>query len=237
MIDIDLYFSKIPHSIEDVMPGKNKLITCLNSYSYYVASKSDIKYEEFDYIATDGFLVQILYNLIHKNRKAIRISVDMTSLVPLIFNYAIAANCSIYFLGAKQHEIEQFYNIIKSSFPQLAISGYRNGYFNSMQERLDVLKEIVQIEPNIIFIGTGTPLQDQMALELKALGYEGTVYTCGGFIHQTQNNINYYPAIINKLNLRFLYRLFKEKGIWKRYYPYLFVFLYQYIRYIVKLLS
>jgi N-acetylglucosaminyldiphosphoundecaprenol N-acetyl-beta-D-mannosaminyltransferase len=230
VINIDLYFSKVPHDINEVMPGKKKTITCLSYYSYYLAYNSDVRYVEFDYIAIDGILVKKLYNLIHKN-KTMRISTDMTSLVPLIIDYAITNDSSIYFLGAKQKEIERFVKTIKQSFPKLNIAGYRNGYFSSIQERLEFLREIKREKADIVFIGTGAPLQDKMSLELKSIGFEGTVYTCGGFIHQTQTDINYYPSLINKLNLRLLYRIFNERNVIKKIFPAIFVFLYHYCKY------
>jgi N-acetylglucosaminyldiphosphoundecaprenol N-acetyl-beta-D-mannosaminyltransferase len=234
MIDIALYFSKTPRSIDDVMPKSGRIVTCLSYYSYYLASQSEIQYDRFDYIAIDGILVQKLHNLINRNQKTPRISVDMTSLVPKIFNYAIENNKSVYFLGAKQHEVKQFVNIIRAYFPKLFISGYRNGYFDSVQRRLEFFNEIVQLKPDIIFIGTGTPLQDRMSLELQSLGYTGSVYTCGGFIHQTRTNINYFPAFINKFNLRFLYRFFNEKNMFKKAFPSLPIFLWQYFRYFIN---
>ena len=234
MMDISIYFSKVPRCINDVMPGEKKYITCLSYYSYYLSLKANIDYNEFDYICIDGIFVQKLHNLVYRSHKTPRISVDMTSLVPLIFDYAINNNKSIYFLGAKEREVEQFVKIINLAFPKLIIAGYRNGYFDSVQERLNILKNIIEIKPAIIFIGTGAPLQDQIALELKHFGYEGTAYTCGGFIHQTQNSINYYPKIVDKLNLRLFYRFYKEKNILKKVFPSLFVFLYHYCKYLLR---
>ena len=210
-------------------------ITCLSYYSYCLATKSNINYEEFNYIAIDGILVVRLYNLIHKRQdKTKRISIDMTSLVPVLFNHLILNNKSIYFIGARQDHVECFYKIIHGSFQKLNIAGYRNGYFVSPEERLEALKSIIQIKPDVILIGTGTPLQDQMALELKMLHYDGTVYTCGGFIHQTQNSLNYFPGIIDKLNLRLLYRFLHEKNMWNKIFPSFFIFIYHYFKYILK---
>jgi len=103
VIDIQLFFSKVPHSIEDVMPGKGKLVTYLSHLSYYDAVKSSINYAEFDYICLDCLLDQKIYNLIHlKPQKTLRISPDMTSLAPILFNYAVDNNLSVCFLGTKQ---------------------------------------------------------------------------------------------------------------------------------------
>lgn len=55
-------------------------------------------------------------------------------------------------------------------------------------------------------------------VRVKNAGYHGIGFTCGEFIHQlAMNKINYYPAWINKYNLRFLYRMYKEPHTRKRY--------------------
>lgn len=70
----------------------------------------------------------------------------------------------------------------------------------------------------------GSPLQEQFALDLKKSGYNGVVFTCGGFLHQTARGIKYYPEWVNKYNLRAFYRLFHEKGLWGRLYNVLIEF-------------
>ena len=52
----------------------------------------------------------------------------------------------------------------------------------------------------------------------------GIGFTCGGFLHQTAQRMNYYPDWINKYNLRAFYRLYKEKGLFKRLYNVLIQF-------------
>ena len=55
-------------------------------------------------------------------------------------------------------------------------------------------------------------MQEQFLIKVKRIGYQGIGFTCGGFIHQTsKNEIDYYPAWIDKINLRFIYRMYKEK--------------------------
>ena len=58
----------------------------------------------------------------------------------------------------------------------------------------------------------------QVFVKVKNAGYQGVGFTCGGFIHQTsQNEIDYYPAWVDKTNLRFVYRMWKEPHTRKRY--------------------
>ena len=83
------------------------------------------------------------------------------------------------------------------------------------------MKNIIKINPDLLIIGMGAPKQDKLCLLLKELGYAGTVYTCGGFFHQTVMKVgDYYPSWINKSNLRFVYRMYKEPNTIVRYFIY-----------------
>lgn len=104
------------------------------------------------------------------------------------------------------------------------IAGYRNGYFLLPEDRTQEIKKIVAENPDFVIVGMGSPLQEQFALDLKEAGFQGIVFTCGGFLHQTANGINYYPDWINRYNLRAFYRLYKEKGLFKRLYNVLIEF-------------
>ena len=64
----------------------------------------------------------------------------------------------------------------------------------------------------------GALMQEKFLLKVKDAGYQGIGFTCGGFIHQTsKNEIDYYPAWVDKTNLCFLYRMWKEPHTRKRY--------------------
>ena len=61
-------------------------------------------------------------------------------------------------------------------------------------------------------------MQEKFLLKVKNAGYLGIGFTCGGFIHQTsRNEIDYYPTWVDKTNLRFVYRMWKEPHTRKRY--------------------
>ena len=61
-------------------------------------------------------------------------------------------------------------------------------------------------------------MQEQFLLKVKNAGFDGIGFTCGGFIHQTaKDEIDYYPGWVDRMNLRFLYRMYKEKHTRKRY--------------------
>jgi len=75
----------------------------------------------------------------------------------------------------------------------------------------------------------GAVKQEEVANALVDFGFKGRIYTCGGFIHQTaMSGGKYYPWLVNKLQLRFAYRMFKEPTTVRRYlldYPRAFLLL------------
>lgn len=230
-----LFYKKLPSCKEDVLPSsKGKVITFLNPY-YLEKVKSYTKlYEKFDYICSDGFL-PIFLNKLWGCAKSMRISFDMTSLAKDIF----AQNpnnvfYSIYFIGSTQENIENFIAIIRNTYPNIDICGFHHGYINDFN---DVGKKVMMSNADIILIGMGAPLQDKFAIYIKEQGFKGTVYTCGGFFHQTVKTINYYPHWINKLNLRALYRMIREPYVIKRVLKYYPLFVIKYSFFLVKMKS
>ena len=82
----------------------------------------------------------------------------------------------------------------------------------------DEAKHIVKLNSDFLIVGMGALMQEKFLLKVKNAGYQGVGFTCGGFIHQTsRNEIDYYPAWVDKTNLRFVYRMWKEPHTRKRY--------------------
>ena len=104
----------------------------------------------------------------------------------------ICINKSIYFIGTKPKIIDKAIENIKESYPKLNIVGFRDGFVKD-EERKSILESIKQLHPDIVICGMGTPLQEQFLVDLQNSGWNGVGYTCGGFLHQTAENIQYYP--------------------------------------------
>lgn len=191
------------------------LSTFLNPYSYLFLRKNLCLFERFDRIYIDGILLLFLLRVIGVNVR--RASFDMTSLAPVVIKDCIERNKTIYFIGSHEESITQFIDVIQSEFTQLSISGFRKGYFDNFEDRVNVIKSIIKLKPDVVVVGMGTPHQETFLLDLKEAGWSGTGFTCGGFIHQTAKGIDYYPTFYNKYNLRWLYRMIDEPKLIKRY--------------------
>jgi len=213
-----------------IKKNSRKINTFLNPYSYLLARKNKNLFRNFN-IKIDGILLVKILNLFgFKNIK--RESFDMTSLAPIVFEDAIKENISIYFIGTKPKVIDEAVKNIKKSYPKLNIVGYRDGYIKD-EERNNVFNNITRLNPDIIICGMGTPLQEQFLVDFQNTGWNGIGYTCGGFLHQVAGDIQYYPQWIDKYNLRWMYRIYDEPVLFKRYFgEYPKFFLYFFIDYI-----
>jgi N-acetylglucosaminyldiphosphoundecaprenol N-acetyl-beta-D-mannosaminyltransferase len=211
-----LFYEKLPDSLEDVMPVYSgcKIVTCLCPHYFITLQQESYSlYEEFNYICSDGILA-ILLNKLMGRKKSIRLSFDSTSMASPVFNSVIENGEKLYVLGAKQGEIERAIDSFKIKYPEISIAGFHHGYIKGKETC--IADSIVSSGAKVCIIGMGAPAQDEMAVLLKKRGFVGTVYTCGGFIHQVQETMNYYPKWVDKLELRWLYRVFNEKGLLKR---------------------
>lgn len=221
---LDLLKKKVPAQFE-LGAFPSGIVTFLNPVSYLKARTMPQLFEGFDHVLIDGWLLVSMLGSVGIRTK--RYSFDMTSLAPEVFKYAVANNKSVYCIGTTPEAIPAFISTIKKEYAGLNLLGSRHGYFAGKEERRAVLQEIANLNPDIVIVGKGNPLQEQFLVDLKALGWNGCGFTCGGFMHQTTQKLHYYPAWVNKMHLRMPYRMLKEEHFRKRlpdYLRFLYIF-------------
>ena len=189
---------------------KGSIYTFLNPVSYLDAIKHKELFTQYDGIFADGGLlvkaVKFFYGKTIQRR-----SFDMTSLAPVLFDYAQDNGKSIAIIASKQESIEQAVKILIAKYPKLSILYFRNGYFNTNEEKMATVHKIVLLKPDFLIVGMGIVKQEDFLLKVKDAGYLGVGFTCGGFIHQiAKDKAEYYPEWIDKHGLRFVYRMYKE---------------------------
>lgn len=217
------------NSLNGLLNERNKIYTFLNPVSYLTALDNKDLFNQFDGIFADGSLLVAAIKLLY-GTKVTRRSFDMTSLAPQLFEYAENSGKTIYIVASKQEETEKAIEIFKERYPNLKFAGYRNGYFSNEEEQEKEAAYITQLNPDFLIVGMGALMQEKFLLKVKNAGYQGIGFTCGGFVHQTsKNEIDYYPKWIDKLNLRFIYRMYKEKHTRKRYLTAAFIFPFRFL--------
>lgn len=115
-------------------------------------------------------------------------------------------NWTFYLLGGKGDVPRLAAENVKKDFPNINIVGCHEGFFEEDNEE-EVIAEINSLEPNVLFVAMGAPLQEKWIAkhqsELKcdiAAGQGGTFDYEAGIIRRA-------PVIIQKLGIEWLWRL------------------------------
>ncbi|WP_417372178.1 WecB/TagA/CpsF family glycosyltransferase [Gelidibacter japonicus] len=205
---------KITSQLDYFQP--NTITAYVNLYNYLIFRQNPEIIKDIDRFTLDGILMVRILNLIGGSAK--RASPDFSSYFSEMFLFCEKFQKKLVFVGGSNSELVNFISQIEKSFPTLKIQGALDGYFSDEESNI-IAKDILDMRPDIVILGLGTPKQEIFAILLKSMGFNGNIYTCGAFISQTAlKGVNYYPEIINTLHLRWLYRIFKEKKLLKRYF-------------------
>lgn len=207
---------KVPITL--LLESRGKVYSFLNPVSYLEAKSHLDLFEQFDGIFVDGSILAKAIRLLY-GKKVTRRSFDMTSIGADLFEYSVKERKSVYVVSSEQDHVEKAVGLIKDRYNGILIVGYRNGYFKDDGERDEEIRNIISLNPDYLIVGMGVIKQEEFLLKAKESGFRGIGFTCGGFISQiAENNIDYYPAWIDRMNLRFLYRMYKEPHTRKRYF-------------------
>lgn len=164
----------------------------------------------------DGMLMSTFMSRV-TGRTIGRVSFDFTSIADVVLRSAEQQGKRVYFVGARQAELDLFIIKIKALYPQLSIAGYHDGYFDAAQAE-GIRADICRSAADILIVGLGAGLQEQFEQDALRAGFRGVAFTCGGFIRQEAlATRQYYPALINRLHLRAFYRMYREPHTIKRY--------------------
>jgi exopolysaccharide biosynthesis WecB/TagA/CpsF family protein len=219
--------------IDNILEKGKANVTFLNHYSFLIYKKNISTFDNFNFVMIDGLILNLFYNIFYS--KITKASFDMSSLAPKVFDFASSNKKSIYFVGSKPDQIKSFVNVISNKYPKLSIEGFRDGYFADDLERKDFIAQLAAKKPDIVIVGMGTPVQEAFLNDLNQLGWDGLGITCGGFFHQTaMRGEQYYPSFFVKYELRWLFRIFNEKGVLRRYTLDFLIFIGSFLRYIVS---
>lgn len=209
------------------------LNTYINHYSYLIARKSPDLYGDFDNIFFDGIAIAIFSHIFGIKKK--RASFDMTSMASLVFSLCEKEGYSIFFIGGEPGVALQAADRIKATFNNLNFIGCAPGFFSSNDCYMNAIQEILELNPDFVICGMGTPHQDRFLVDLRTAGWKGTGFTCGGFLRQTaQGGVNYYPALMDRLNIRWLYRIYDEPQLVPRYTTHFLRFILIYARDLIR---
>lgn len=147
---------------------------------------------------------------------------------PAYLDYCIRhadAGLSHYFLGASQECLERLLERLREIRPELTIAGSRNGYF-SAQDEGEILADINEKAPDLLWVGLGTPKQQEWIGRMKDQLNVGAALAVGFAFDVNAGTKKDAPSWLGRLGLIWLYRLAREpRRLWHRYAHYNSVFI------------
>jgi exopolysaccharide biosynthesis WecB/TagA/CpsF family protein len=191
--------------------------TFVNPFAYYVYGR-DADYRtalsRFDAIAADGIGVVLAKRLLGQH-PCYRVSFDGTSFAPMFMSVMENRGLRVALVGGAPQVSEGAATHFLNAHPRLRIVLTADGY----EVQVPVLaSELAAAKVDAVVLGMGIPAQEKTAMWLRENGWDGITITCGGYFDQIVAGRAYYPSWVNRLNIRFLYRLYKEpRRLWRRY--------------------
>ena len=121
---------------------------------------------------------------------------------------------SFYLLGGTNEVIQKTVDRLKNDFSGINILSHRNGYLSD-DERKDLIMDIAEKKPDIVFVAMGSPKQELLMEEMYR--HHPAVYQgLGGSFDVYTEKVQRAPKWWVKNNLEWAYRLVKQPSRIKR---------------------
>jgi N-acetylglucosaminyldiphosphoundecaprenol N-acetyl-beta-D-mannosaminyltransferase len=145
--------------------------------------------------------------------------VNLTRWVWELLAFCEKKNYSIFMLGATELNIMKAVEKIKSNMPNLNVVGYSHGYFKKEGQESDkMVDKINSLNPNILIVGMGMPLQEKWILDNMARLKVNAIFNAGSCIDFLSGAKKVCPKWLSSVGFEWLFRLIQEpKRLFVRY--------------------
>ena len=205
--------SLVRRRLDDATPF---LVTFVNPHSRAVARGEPgfgEQLRQFDAVLPDGIGMSMAVRWLHR-LPAARVSFDMTSLAPEVLAIAARDGRRVVLVGGVPGCAERAAARLREIYGDLDVVGAFDG-FGDIAARAG---QVAALRPEIVICGMGAGRQEALLLALSGMGWRGCGFTCGGFLDQLLERAAYYPGWVDRLHLRWAYRLWAEpRRLWRRY--------------------
>lgn len=122
---------------------------------------------------------------------------------------------TFYLVGAKPQVIHETVEKLQKDFEGIRIVGYRDGYLRTAEEKEQLLSDIVDKKPDVVFVAMGSPKQELLMEEIQRR-HQAIFQGLGGSFDVYTGHVQRAPRWWVDHNLEFAYRLLKEPKRIKR---------------------
>lgn len=161
--------------------------------------------ERMALVGIDGTLLQLL---LHRSGLSVdRSSADMV--IPLYLRLRPAARVAL--VGGRP-------GVAENAAARLEGVVFTADGFAGLAGLFDEGSALVAADPDVIVLGLGTGLQDRVAAELHNRLPGAVIFTAGGWVDQLSRREQYFPPVVHRLRLGWLWRIAHEpRRLLRRY--------------------
>ncbi|MGB0982287.1 MAG: WecB/TagA/CpsF family glycosyltransferase [Winogradskyella sp.] len=122
---------------------------------------------------------------------------------------------TFYLVGGQQEVIEETVEKLQTDFPGMRIVNFRNGYIQTEEEKQALIADIVEKQPEVVFVAMGSPKQE-LLMEAIQQQHQATFQGLGGSFDVYTGHVQRAPQWWVNNQLEWAYRLIKQPSRIKR---------------------
>ncbi|MBN2719106.1 MAG: WecB/TagA/CpsF family glycosyltransferase [Deltaproteobacteria bacterium] len=125
----------------------------------------------------------------------------------------------LFFLGGEPNVAMQACSELEMRYPGLQICGHHHGFFKDSDEtEIKLFEQISQMKPDILFVGLGTPRQEQWTLKNFSRLDAKVIWPIGALVDYLSGKVPRCPQWMQESDLEWLFRLYVEpRRMFRRY--------------------
>lgn len=173
--------------------------------------------QQADIVTPDGSPVALFLRYFRKIRQ---VRVAGLDIFPDLLKEAETRGKSVYFYGTTDDILEKIAAKAKREYPALKICGLHSPPFRTLsdEEKNEVINQINNAKPDLIFVALGCPKQENWMAHHKGK-INGCMLGLGHAFKVYAEISKRSPQWMQKMSLEWAYRLCQEPGrLWKRYF-------------------
>jgi N-acetylglucosaminyldiphosphoundecaprenol N-acetyl-beta-D-mannosaminyltransferase len=185
-------------------------------------------------ITMDGHPLRWYANLIHGTRVQDRIT--GSGLMAKSIENGASKGWRHFFLGSTEEVLQRLRSNFKTKYPEIRIVGTYSPPFRAMsKEEDDVLVDrINRADPHFLWVGLGAPKQEKWIYEHVEKVHVPIQIGVGAAFDFHAGTVRRASEYVQKVGLEWLYRLYRDPRLWKRYAttnpPFMAMFLRDFIK-------
>jgi N-acetylglucosaminyldiphosphoundecaprenol N-acetyl-beta-D-mannosaminyltransferase len=125
----------------------------------------------------------------------------------------------VFLFGARDEVVREVAATYQRSYPQLVLAGWRNGYWQGEAEEAQVVQQIRDAHPDLLFVAISSPKKEQFLGRWQAEMKVPFAMGVGGTFDVATGRVKRAPLWMQRAGLEWFYRFLQEpRRMFRRYF-------------------